>query len=268
MPTAGRLLVDAELRRGRVRREESRQPEGSVLSQSPAAGERVAIDTAVNLVVATPVTVLVPDLVGQDMTAVGTLLRDTELRRGRTTTEESREPEGTVLSHEPAANRRVAVETEVDLVAATPVTVLVPDLVGLDEAVVDTLLGNTELTRGTVEREESRQPVGTVLTQEPAAGTRVVINTRVAFALTVRLTVVMPDVAGLTEAEALDLLDPVSAYSRIGSLRQTSAASWSSGRRPGPASTSAQASIWWSRRSKPSRSRPSWGCRSMQRARS
>ena len=204
---AGRLLVDAELRRGRVRREESRQPEGSVLSQSPAAGERVAIDTAVNLVVATPVTVLVPDLVGQDMTAVGTLLRDTELRRGRTTTEESREPEGTVLSHEPAANRRVAVETEVDLVAATPVTVLVPDLVGLDEAVVDTLLGNTELTRGTVEREESRQPVGTVLTQEPAAGTRVVINTRVAFALAVRLTVVMPDVAGLTEAEALDLLD-------------------------------------------------------------
>ena len=112
---AGRLLVDAELRRGRVRREESRQLEGTVLSQSPAASERVAIDTAVNLVVATPVTVLVPDLVGQDMTAVDTRLRDTELRRGRTTTAESREVEGTVLSHEPAANRRVAVETEVDL---------------------------------------------------------------------------------------------------------------------------------------------------------
>ncbi|MEE8129294.1 MAG: PASTA domain-containing protein, partial [Vicinamibacterales bacterium] len=203
----GRLLVDAELRRGRVRREESRQPEGTVLSQSPAASERVAIDTAVNLVVATPVTVLVPDLVGQDMTAVDSLLRDTELRRGRTTTEESRKPEGTVLSHEPAANRRVAVETEVDLVVATPVMVLVPDLVSLDEAAVDALLRHRELARGTVGREESRQPVGTVLTQEPAAGTRVVINTPVAFALAVRLTVVMPDVAGLTEAEALDLLD-------------------------------------------------------------
>ena len=204
---AGRLLVDAELRRGRVRREESRQLEGTVLSQSPAASERVAIDTAVNLVVATPVTVLVPDLVGQDMTAVDTRLRDTELRRGRTTTAESREVEGTVLSHEPAANRRVAVETEVDLIVATPVTVLVPDLVGLDEPAVDALLRNTELMRGTIEREESRQPVGTVLTQEPAAGRRVVIDTPVAFALAVPLTVVMPDVAGLTEAEALDLLD-------------------------------------------------------------
>ena len=204
---AGRLLVDAELRRGRVRRDESTQPEGTVLSQSPAASERVAIDTAVNLVVATPVTVLVPDLAGRDVTAVDTLLRDTELRRGRTTTEESREPEGTVLSHEPAASRRVAVETEVDLVVATPVTILVPDLVGLDEAAVDTLLRSTELTRGTVQREESPQPVGTVLTQEPAAATRVVINTPVAFTLAVPLTVVMPDVAGLTEAEALDLLD-------------------------------------------------------------
>ena len=204
---AGRLLVDAELRRGRVRREESRQLEGTVLSQSPAASERVAIDTAVNLVVATPAMVLVPDLVGQDMTAVDTRLRDTELRRGRTTTEESREVEGTVLSHEPAANRRVAVETAVDLVVATPVTVLAPDLVGLDEAAVDALLRNTELTRGTIGREESRQPVGTVLTQEPAAGTRVVINTPVAFALAVPLTVVMPAVAGLTEAEARDLLE-------------------------------------------------------------
>ena len=205
---AGRQLVDAELRRGRVRRDESRQPEGTVTAQSPAATERVAIDTAVDLIVATPVTVLVPDLVGQDAAAVDTLLtRDTELRPGRTTTEESREPEGTVLSHEPAASRRVAVDTEIDLVVATPVTILVPDLIGLDEAAVGTLLRNTELTGGTVEREESRRPVGTVLAQEPAAGTRVVINTPVTFTLASALTVVMPDVTRLTEVEALDLLD-------------------------------------------------------------
>ena len=68
-----------------------------------------------------------------------------DFRNHPPTTEESREPEGAVVSHEPPANRHVAVETEVDLVVATPVTVLVPDLVGLDEAVVDALLRNTEL---------------------------------------------------------------------------------------------------------------------------
>ena len=204
---AERRLADAELGRGQVRREESRQPEGTVLSQVPAASERVVIDTAVNLVVATPVTVVVPDLVGQDVIAVDTLLRDTELRRGSTTTEESREPEGTVLSQQPVARQRVAVETDVDFVVATPVTVLVPDFVGRDEATIETLLQGAELTRGTVERDESRETAGTVLTQEPPAGTRVVITTPVAFAVAVPVTVLMPDISGLTEAEAVDLLE-------------------------------------------------------------
>ena len=204
---AERRLADAELGRGLVRREESRQPEGTVLSQAPAASERVIIDTAVNLVVATPVTVVVPDLVGQDVIAVDTLLRDTELRRGGTTMAESRERAGTVLSQLPAARRRVAVETDVDLVVATPVTVLVPNLVGLDEAAIDARLQDAELTRGTVEREESRQTPGTVLMQEPPAGTRVVITAPVALAVAVPLTVLMPDISGLTEAAALDVLD-------------------------------------------------------------
>jgi serine/threonine-protein kinase len=90
---------------------------------------------------------------------------------------------------------------------ATPVTVLVPDLVGLDETTVAALLQETELTRGTVDREESRQTAGTVLTQAPPAGTRVIITTPVAFAVAAPVTVVMPDVSGLTEAAALDLLD-------------------------------------------------------------
>ena len=204
---AERRLADAELGRGQVRREESRQPEGTVLSQVPAASERVIIDTAVNLVVATPVTVVVPDLVGQDVSAVDTLLRDTELRRGSTTTAESREPEGTVLSQQPVARQRVAVETDVDFVVATPVTVRVPDLVGRDEATIEALLRGVELTRGTVERDESRETTGTVLTQQPPAGTRVVITTPVAFAVAVPVTVLVPDILGLTEAEAIDLLE-------------------------------------------------------------
>lgn len=204
---ATRLLADVELETGRVRREESRRPRGTVLSQAPVGGDRVAIDTAVNLVVATPVTVRVPDLAGREVAAADALLREAELRRGRTATEESREPVGTVLTHEPPSSRRVAIGTGIDLVVATPVTVLVPDLVGRDEPAVDDLLLRAELTHGTLEREESRETVGTVLTQTPAAGTRVVIETPVALVLAVLPTVVMPDVAGLAEAEVLDLLD-------------------------------------------------------------
>ena len=44
---------------------------------------------------------------------------------------------GTVIDQEPGAGERAAVGSAVDLVVATPVTVRVPDLLGLDEAAVE-----------------------------------------------------------------------------------------------------------------------------------
>ena len=203
---AERLLAAADLRPGRVRRQESRQRTGTVLAQSPAAQTRVAADTAVDYVVAVPVTVQVPNLLGRSERSANGRLDRAELRRGETTTEESREPEGTVIDQEPGAGARAAVGSAVDLVVATPVTARVPDLLGLDETAVETLLASRELDAGIVERQTSDRTPGTVLAQEPAAGTRVVLGTAVAFVLAVPPAVILPDLAGLTEADALEAL--------------------------------------------------------------
>ena len=203
---AGRLLSEADLRQGRVRQQESRQRTGTVLAQSPAAHVQVAADTAVDLVVAAPVRVNVPNLLGRGERAAAARLGGAELRRGQTTTEESREPEGTVIAQEPGAGERAAIGSAVDLVVATLVTVRVPDLLGLDEAAVETLLAGRELIPGLVERQTSERTAGTVLAQEPVAGTRVVLGTAVAFALAMPPEVTLPDLAGMAEPEALDAL--------------------------------------------------------------
>ena len=204
---AARLLAEADLRQGRVRQQESRQRTGTVLAQSPNAHSRVAADTAVDLVVAAPVRVRVPNLLGRGERAADARLGGAELRRGRTDTEESREPEGTVIAQEPGAGERAPVGSSVDLVVATPVTVRVPDLLGLDEAAVETLLARRELASGIVERQTSDRTPGTVLGQEPVAGTRVVLGTAVAFVLAIPSQVPLPDLAGMTEADAVDALE-------------------------------------------------------------
>ena len=203
---AARLLAEAGLRQGRVRQQESRQRTGTVLAQSPAAHTRVAADTVVDLVVAAAVTVRVPNVLGRSERAAAARLGRAELRRGQTTTEESREPGGTVTAQVPGAGDRAAAGSAVDLVVATPVTVRVPDLLGLDEAAVATLLASRELSSGIVERQTSDRTPGTVLGQEPVAGTRVVLGTAVAFVLAIPSRVILPDLAGMTEADAREAL--------------------------------------------------------------
>ena len=203
---AARLLAEADLGQGVVRQQESRQRTGTVLAQSPAAHTRVAADSVVDFVVAAPVAVRVPNLLGRSERAADARLGGAELRRGQTITEESREPEGTVIAQEPGAGERAPVGSAVDLVVATAVTVRVPDLLGLDETAVETLLASRELITGIVERQTSDRTPGTVLAQEPVAGTRVVLGTAVAFALAIPPDVILPDLAGMTEADALEAL--------------------------------------------------------------
>ena len=72
---------------GDVTSQESRRPEGTVLSQEPQAGAKAAIGTAVSLVVARPVTVLVPSLAGRTQAAANELLKKAELIPGEVSSE-------------------------------------------------------------------------------------------------------------------------------------------------------------------------------------
>jgi beta-lactam-binding protein with PASTA domain len=199
---ARRRLEAAELAVGTVSETESRRPAGIVLTQSERAGSAVVIGTAVDLMTAIPVMVMVPDLTGRDLPEARGLLEGLELGVARVTSQESRQPAGSVLAQQPAAGAHAPINTAVDLVIAEPVTVLVPALVGFSENDALELLRGAELTAGALTRRESRQPVGTVLEQAVAAGERVVVGTTVGMVLADPVTVLVPEVVGSSEADA------------------------------------------------------------------
>ncbi len=203
---ARRQLEEAELVVGAVVTVESRRQSGIVVSQSERAGRRVVIGTVVDLVVSTPVTVELPDLSGRSRSEAQGLLEGLELLVGNVTTQESREPVDSVLSQRPGAGSRAAINTNVDLVIAEPVTVLVPDLVGLSEGVARQRLADTELVGGQTVGRESRQQTGSVLAQGTDPGVRVAIGTPVDLVLAIPVTVVVPEVVGRSETEAASVL--------------------------------------------------------------
>jgi beta-lactam-binding protein with PASTA domain len=196
------LLKDAGLVRGKVTQEESRRMPGSVISQTPPAGRRVDIGTSVGFVTAKPVTVLVPDLVSRPEAGARQLLQNAELVVNTVTKEESRKPLGSVLSQDPSAGKRVDIGTPVSFVTAKPVTVAVPNLVELQEADARAALRKAELVIGTLTLEESRAAQNSVLRQSVPAGDRVDIGTSIDVVTAKTVTVPVPELIGISEAEA------------------------------------------------------------------
>lgn len=204
---ARRQVEAVELAVGDVVETESRRERGIVVTQSERAGSRVVLGTPIDMLVAVPVTVEVPDLGGRSVSEARGLLEGLELALGNVTSEESREPEGSVLAQQPGAGARTEINTAVDVVIAEPVTVLVPELVGFAEEDARRLLQEAELTVAGISGQESREPVGTVLGQGVAAGERVVIGTPVSLVLAELVTVLVPEVVGSAEADAAAALE-------------------------------------------------------------
>ncbi len=196
------LLEGLELRLGNVASQEARQPVGSVLSQRPAAGSRVPIGTGVDLMVAEPVTVPVPDLVGQPEGRARQQLSDFELAVGSTSRRESRQQTGNVLAQSIEPGVRVVIGTSLDLVIAEPVRVTVPEVVGRSEADATAAITAVELTVGEVSYQESAALPGTVLTQSLNPGTQAQIGSAVNLLIAVIETVRVPEIVGNTVEEA------------------------------------------------------------------
>ena len=196
------ILRNGNLRSGTIKEEPSRLPKGQVLTQGIPAGTKVPAGSAVDLTIAVPVTLPVPPLRRLTQSDAVALLKKQELAVGEVTTEESRELAGTVVSQRPAAGTIVEIGARVNFVVAAPITVDVPPLVNrsADDAVA--LLKKIGLTIGNVTSEESRRTPDTVLSQAPAAGTRVTIGTAVAFVTARPFTALVPNVVSMQEADA------------------------------------------------------------------
>ena len=165
-------------------------PAGLVISQNPLAGASVLPGSAVDLVVSTgPCPVTVPSVVNQLQSVAGTTLSGSNLVVGTVTQQCSNTvAAGLVISQTPLAGTLVPPGTAVDLVISTgPCPVNVPNVVGQAlqggttlPSATNTIIG-AGLTVGTITYKCSPvdatglplYPAGTVISQNPAAGTPV-----------------------------------------------------------------------------------------------
>jgi beta-lactam-binding protein with PASTA domain len=188
---AGTAITGANLIVGTVTQQcDNNVAAGSVISQNPVAGSPVPPGSAVDFVISTgPCPVNVPNVVGQTQGAAGTAITGANLVVGTVTQQCSNTvAAGSVISQNPAAGSPVPPGSAVDLVVSTgPCPVSVPNVVGqalqggTALPVAGTTLVGAGLTVGTITLKCSPvdatglplYPAGTVMSQNPTAGTPV-----------------------------------------------------------------------------------------------
>jgi len=191
---------------------------GTVLSQTPSAGTELDRGAQVTIVVARgPSTVDVPNVVGLSAAQALVRLQAAGLK-GRNVLIQSVQPKGRVIRQAPPGGSQAKKGSTVALTiskGSKPVTV--PPVVGLTEAAATATLSRLGF-RLSVSRISSPKPKGTVVSQEPAAGTRaqkgsvVGLNVSTGPSTTTGPTatgVVVPKVVGLSQSAAFARIERV-----------------------------------------------------------
>jgi beta-lactam-binding protein with PASTA domain len=168
---AARAVTDAGLA-PRIVPRQSDKPAGTVFAQKPGGGAQVDAGSAVQLFVSRGKgTIAVPDVVGLTAAEAVSKLDAAGLEAARRSVASSK-PAGTVVAQKPAAGAQVQRASAVTVnVAAAPQQVGVPDVVG--QALADALAELKTAGLGSrAVRVPSQQPSGTVVSQNPAAGSQ------------------------------------------------------------------------------------------------
>lgn len=186
----------------------SSRPAGRVLAQDPPAGAQADEGSTVTLTVSRgPGRVAVPSVDGLGQRRATALLANAGLVVGRVVRQaDDGVPRGRVIRTSPAAGTMVDKGTEVTLVVSSgPQPVTVSDVVGSQVDEARQALADQGLAVDVVEEPSDAAEPGTVLRQDPPAGTEVAPGSTVTLVVAVEIpTVTVPDLFGLTAAEAAD----------------------------------------------------------------
>jgi beta-lactam-binding protein with PASTA domain len=189
---------------------------GTIVGQTPAAGARVPLYAAVAVVVAGASSAPVPDLTGLELGAAGVALSSAGFALGAVGHRAAETGVGTVVDQDPDPGRTWPPGGRVAVSLAVPVTVLVPDVVGLDQAAAAEGLASRGLVLGPttpISTGPGTRP-GQVLEQQPVAGS--VVDKGSAVALTVAEG--MPNLVGRTRDDAVAA---VMALGLVASVRES-----------------------------------------------
>jgi serine/threonine-protein kinase len=185
----------------------SSQPPGVVIGVSPPGGRQVKVGSSVTLLISKGVSlVTVPKITGMTLQEATAALTQKGLKIGNQTETNDLAAAGTVIAQNPTAAATAPAGSSVDLtISKGPKDTLVPDLTGQDLATAQQTLTDSKLKPGTIRRVASTaQPAGSVLSNDPPGGTQAPEGSTVNIILSSGpKKVVMPEVYGLTSAEAM-----------------------------------------------------------------
>ena len=216
--TATDTLTTARLRLGPVADRPSDRAVGTVVEQTPAPGTAVRPGAAVQVWLAAPQPVTVPDVRGQDREMATDTLTAVRLRLGEAADRPSDRAVGTIIEQSPAPGTVVRPGTAVQVWLAVPQPATVPDVRGQNRATAAETLTAARLRLGETSDRESDRAVGTVVDQMPAPGTVVRPGTAVQVSLAVPLPAKVPDLRGQDRAKAAASL--TTARLRLGEISE------------------------------------------------
>ncbi len=181
-------------------------PVGNVIRTDPLVGTEITAGAPVDIIVSLgPANVAVPDVTNLTSAAAAQALIDAGLIVGDVTFAVSVDvPAGSIISQDPAAATLVAAGTAINLVESLgPDAVPVPDIVGLQQADAESVVTTAGLAVGNISFQVSTLvPEGEVLSQSIPPGTQVIPGTSLNFVVSIGAPVTVPDVRGLSEADA------------------------------------------------------------------
>jgi len=202
----------------------SKKAQGTVLAETPAAGERVARGSTVTIRVSRGL-VTVPDVLGQPRDTATAAVRGAGLKPKEFVVP-STQPKGNVVTQSPQAGKRVAGGSTVRLnvsngasgskvppppppASSPPASVDVSDVTGQQQDAAQQQLNSSGLKAGVV-FVPSDQPQGTVVSQSPSSGATVKRGTRI------QLNVALGSQPGtLKGVPDVRNLDPIAARSKL-----------------------------------------------------
>ncbi|WP_329441894.1 Stk1 family PASTA domain-containing Ser/Thr kinase [Streptomyces canus] len=208
---AEKLLINSDLKLGTVTKKAcEEQSTGKVCEQDPAQGTEVDKNSTVNLVVSTGAPkVAVPNVIDKDVDAATKLLEDKGFEVKTTTTESSQDP-GTVLSQNPDPGTELEKDSTVTLeIAKAEEKSTVPDVTGqsCDDARAQMQANNLVGNCTEVETDDTNQ-IGKVISTSPQAGTQVDKNSSVNIQIgKAKDKTEVPNVRGQTVAQARQILN-------------------------------------------------------------
>lgn len=148
---------------------------GTVVRQAPQAGSMAGSGDTITLYVSKGITkVTVPDVTGSDVSAARSEITGAGLKVGSVSEDDgsSGQSAGTVVAQDPDGGASVAKGTSVNLVIAAEGGASVPDVTGSDQSTARSKLESLGFNV-TSSGAESTQPEGTVIDQEPSAGSSI-----------------------------------------------------------------------------------------------